>query len=96
MEERKIIPICHDGSDLFYWKDLFKNKYKETRDVIYQEFHFQGDIEQRDDGTPRCRCGRGKFKPKFHGSLDVGYELVYYCVDCGNLMRVWSKVCDDS
>jgi len=84
----KIIPWIHKGSDPFFW--LLWNQANST--ILERDnFHYQGNF-QISNNKPICPyCNSKRWKPKFKGSLDVGFELVYFC-DCGkSKLRIWNK-----
>ena len=99
----KSIPQVREGNDVKYWTEIFPHGYKHKKDIITElkldsigkiKFHCQGDIienPKKKNGFPICSCGKGAFQGKVWGSLDVGYELIYECKNCGNKMRVWTE-----
>lgn len=90
------IPQVSKGSDIYYWSVIFPSGYK-NRTITIMDWHnvpeeyrilADGDIRfELEDGkhVPYCNCCNKrihKSSGKLFGSIDVGYELVYYCDNC--------------
>lgn len=86
------VPQVHTNNDAFYWKIIFPLSYKNRNIIPYiheSKLILDGDVYTKENNKLYCnRCNNNitHLVPMMFGSADVGYELVYKCPDCDNMI----------
>lgn len=94
----KIIPQVHEFSSRFYWETVFPSMHTHRMKYPWPNHPgivVDGDVTVDDDNKfycNRCNSNIHQLVPEMFGSIDVGYELVYKCPECNEMIcRIYSE-----